>query len=301
MRALIGLARRFRAAQPRLWDYALRLRDKRHVGGLLDPVAMQPVLHVSQRYPAARACAAAVVPIARHPRIDNRVIVYDLDADPGPLLDLDEETIAARLYVRAADLAPGEARVPLKEVHLNRCPAVVAWEHLRPADLDRLGIDPAVIGQRAARLREAGPALAEKVRRVFADDRERVPADADAGLYDGFLGDADRRRCAAVRATPPATLAARDFGFDDPRLAELLFRYRARNWPASLAPAERERWDAWRGHRLTAGDPGLSEYSFQSHAAEIAALRAARADDTRAQGLLDALQDWADGLARSLR
>ena len=300
VRALIGLARRFKAAQPRLWDYALRLRDKRHVGTLLDPVAMRPVLHVSQRYPAARACAAAVVPVARHPRIDSRVIVFDLDAEPDALLALDAAAIAARLYVRTADLAEGEARIPLKEVHLNRCPALVQWEHLRPADLERLGIDAAMVEQRVARLHAAGPALAETIRRVYADDRERLPADPDAALYDGFLGDADRRRCAAVRATAPAALAGRDFGFDDPRLAELLFRYRARNWPALLAPAERARWDDFRRERLTAGDTARSEHSFASHAAEIAALRAAHPGDARASALLDALEDWAGGLARAL-
>ena len=300
VRALIGLARRFRAAQPRLWDYALRLRDKRYVGGLLDPVAMRPVLHVSQRYPATRACAAAVVPLARHPRIDSRMIVFDLDGDPGTLLDLDAGTIASRLYVRSADLAEGEARVPLKEVHLNRCPAIVAWEHLRPADLQRLGIDPEAIEERVTRLREAGPALAEKVRRVFADERERGPADPDGALYDGFLGDADRRRCAAVRATPPPALAGRDFGFDDPRLDELLFRYRARNWPGFLVPAERERWNRFRRERLGAGDTARSEYSFASQAAEIAVLRAERAGDDRARSLLDALEAWSSDLARGL-
>ncbi|NUS60588.1 MAG: exodeoxyribonuclease I, partial [Lysobacter sp.] len=41
--ALIGLARKLRQAQPKLWDYALRLRDKRHIAQLLDPVRMLPV------------------------------------------------------------------------------------------------------------------------------------------------------------------------------------------------------------------------------------------------------------------
>ena len=57
VRALIGLARRLRSAQPRLWEYALRLRDKRHAATMLDTIAMAPVLHVSQRYPASRLCA----------------------------------------------------------------------------------------------------------------------------------------------------------------------------------------------------------------------------------------------------
>ncbi|HMB43460.1 MAG TPA: exodeoxyribonuclease I, partial [Luteimonas sp.] len=65
VRALIGLARKLRLAQPRLWDYALTLRNKRQAAQLLDTVGMTPVLHVSQRYPASRLCAAAVLPLAR--------------------------------------------------------------------------------------------------------------------------------------------------------------------------------------------------------------------------------------------
>ncbi|NLA69132.1 MAG: exodeoxyribonuclease I, partial [Gammaproteobacteria bacterium] len=172
VRALIGMARLFRDAQPRLWRYALALRDTRHVAAMLDTIAMTPVLHVSQRYPAARMCAAAVVPVALHPQIGNRVVAFDLDADPDDLLALSAEDIADRLYVRAADLPEGVARIPLKEIHANRCPALVQWSHLRPADFERLGIDPAVAAARAARVREHGPAIAEKVRRVFARERD---------------------------------------------------------------------------------------------------------------------------------
>ncbi|NLC62343.1 MAG: exodeoxyribonuclease I, partial [Gammaproteobacteria bacterium] len=144
VRALIGLARQFRAAQPRLWDYALRLRDKRYCGGLLDIVAPEPVLHVSQRYPATRLCAAPVLPLARHPQIDSRVIVFDLGSAPDALLDLDAGDIADRLFVPARDLPEGEERIPLKEVQSNRCPALVPWRHLREPDFARLGIDAGV-------------------------------------------------------------------------------------------------------------------------------------------------------------
>ncbi|HEY4555867.1 MAG TPA: exodeoxyribonuclease I, partial [Lysobacter sp.] len=243
VRALIGLARKLREAQPRLWDYALRLRDKRYAATMLDVVAMTPVLHVSQRFPGHRLCAAPVIPLARHPFIDSRVIVFDLGQDPTPLLSHDADAIADRLYTPAADLPEGEARIALKEIHLNRCPALIAWSHLRPADFSRLGIDTDQVLEHAARIQAAGPALVEKVRQVFSAQRERSPSDCDASLYDGFIGEGDKRLLREVRTTPPAALGARTFAFRDGRLAELLFRYRARNWPESLAPAERERWD----------------------------------------------------------
>ena len=299
VRALIGMARLLRQAQPRLWEHVARLRDKRYAATLLDTIAMTPVLHVSQRYPASRLCAAAVLPLARHPRIDSRVIVFDLDSEPDALLDLDADAIADRLYVRAADLPEGESRIPLKEVHLNRCPALIQWAHLRDPDFQRLGIDPAVVEARAARLRTAAPALAEKVRRVFAGAAEREPADADASLYDGFIGDGDKRRCADVRATPPEALGSRDFGFQDARLVELLFRYRARNWPETLSADERGRWDAYRRHRLI-DDSGLSEVTFTQFDAQIAELRAVHAGDGAKQVLLDRLQDWGGQLRASL-
>ena len=291
VRATIGLARLFRNAQPRLWDYALRLRNKRYAASLLDTTDMAPLLHVSQRYPASRLCAAPVIPLARHPQIDSRVIVFDLDSEPDGLLELDADAIAERLYIRQADLPEGVSRVPLKEVHTNKCPSLVAWDHLREADFVRLGIDPGAVQRRAARIRAVAPAIAEKVRRVFARERPTDSVDVDAALYDGFIGDADKRLFAQVRGTPPHLLVKAQYAFRDARLPELLFRYRARNWPDSLLPDERRRWDDYRRHRLQA-DHGLSEVTFDAFHAQVAELRATHAGDGARQVLLDRLQAW---------
>lgn len=299
VRALIGIGRLFRGRQPRLWDYALRLRDKRFAASLMDPVAMTPLLHVSQRFPASRLCAAPVIPVARHPQIDSRMIVFDLDSEPDALLDLDADGIADRLYVRQADLPEGESRIPLKEVHCNKCPALVAWDHLREADFARLSIDPVAVAKRAERIRAAGPALAEKIRQVFARDRPRETVDPDAALYDGFIDDADKRLFASVRSAPPHVLAKQAFAFRDPRLVELLFRYRARNWPQSLLPAEQPRWNEYRRERLEV-DGGLSELTLEQSRAQIAELRAAFPSDGSKQVLLDALEAWGQQIEASL-
>ncbi|MGH8077576.1 MAG: exodeoxyribonuclease I, partial [Lysobacter sp.] len=299
VRALIGLARKLKTVQPKLWDYALKLRDKRFAATLLDVVAMTPVLHVSQRFPASQLCAAAILPLARHPHIDSRVLVFDLGQDPDALLRLEADEIADRLYTPAADLPDGESRIALKEVHLNKCPALIAWNHLREPDLSRLNIDVVETERRAAVIRDAGPALVEKVRRVFAGERTRSPADVDASLYDGFIGDGDKRLFRDVRTTPPEILGARAFGFKDPRLNELLFRYRARNWPATLSLDERTRWDEYRRQRLHS-DAGLSEYDFERFYAELAALGALHAGDGAKLALLDQLHAWARQIDASL-
>ena len=170
----------------------------------------------------------------------------------------------------------------------------------RATDLQRLSIDPAIVEQRAACLREAGPALAEKVRRVFADDRQRLPSDADAALYDGFIGDGDKRLCAEVRATPPAALATRPFAFRDSRLQTMLFRYRARNWPDTLTHDERLRWDDYRRQRLST-ESGWSEQSFATFQAELAQLRLAHAGDGGKLTLLDQIDAWTRAIEASLQ
>jgi len=155
-----------------------------------------------------------------------------------------------------------------------------------------LQINPELIETRAALLRTHAPELAEKLRRVYAAEREFNDEDVDGALYGGFLNDTDRRRCNEVRRSTPECLGQRRFDFNDPRLAELLFRYRARNWPETLTVDECGMWDAYRRKRLLDETANSSELTLPQYQAKIAALRIEHADDPAKRGLLDALDDW---------
>jgi exodeoxyribonuclease-1 len=290
--ATLALARLLRARQPRLWHFYYALRRKRQACTFLDYVQRMPVLHVSSRYPAERGCLALVVPLAAHPTQQNAVIVYDLDVDPTPLLELDSDAIADRVFTPKADLPEDTARIPLKAVHANRSPALAPLSVLKDVDTQRIGLDVARCEKHLQQLRSAAD-LGEKVRRVFALERDDSPLDVELALYRGFVDDADKPRLREVRRTPPAQLGQRDFGFRDARYPELLFRYRARNWLETLSVAEQERWQAFRRRRLR--DAGaLTALTLDDYFAQIAALRG-RAD--AAQPLLDQLEAWGHNLA----
>jgi exodeoxyribonuclease-1 len=78
-------------------------------------------------------------------------------------------------------------------------------------------------------------------------------------LYGGgFFSEHDRQVMADVRASSPAELASASFPFEDARLPEMLFRYRARNYPQTLSADERARWEEYRFARLTEPDAGAS-------------------------------------------
>ena len=287
----ISLARLLRARQPRLFDFYFALRRKQRVFELLDHAHREPVLHVSSRYPAERGCIAMILPLAAHPTQSNGVIVYDLSVDPAPLLELDADDIADRVFVARTDLPEDVARIPLKTVHANRSPALAPLSALHGVDTARIGLDVELCRKHAALLQQA-EGLAEKVRQVFAVAHDaREPVDPDLALYRGFASDADKRLLREVRRTPPAELARPPFAFSDPRYTEMLFRYRARNYPQTLSTDETARWQTFRAQKLTrpstAGTLSLDEYF-----ATIDALRAGPAVTATQQTLLDQLQDW---------
>jgi exodeoxyribonuclease-1 len=293
--ALIDLARLIRVRQPRLWDWHFALRRKQRVFELLDLQAMTPMVHVSSRYPAARGCLAIIAPLAIHPARPGEIIVYDLAQDPGDLLALDADDIADRIFTARADLPEGVERIPLRTVHANRSPALAPLSVLKGADHKRLQLDVERCLAHADRLR-AATGLGAKLHDVFQRAAALPPPeDPELALYSGFLPDADKRLLREVRATPPAQLGSRNFNFRDARYAELLFRYRARNWPETLTPEERERWEMFRVQRLTRATP-LTSLTLADYFAKLAVLR----NDPLAQNkgvVLDQLQAWGEQLA----
>ncbi|MBC3955116.1 exodeoxyribonuclease I [Pseudomonas triticifolii] len=254
VRATIALARLVREKQPRLYDYLFTLRSKHKV---LDQIRlMQPLVHISGRFSAARNYLGVVLPLAWHPHNRNALIVCDLYQDPSPLLEHDAETLKQRLYTRHDALAEGELPVPLKLLHINRCPVVAPLGVLRSEDQERLQLDMASYQDRALRLREGQEVWQEKLHVLYGKDDFAASEDPEQQLYDGFIGDRDRRLCEQVRSAEPEQLARGAWPFDDARLPELLFRYRARNFPETLSAEEQQRWRDFCQTRLHSPEAG---------------------------------------------
>ncbi|TAN04845.1 MAG: exodeoxyribonuclease I [Rhodanobacteraceae bacterium] len=293
--ATIELARLLRARQPRLYDWHFALRDKKHVAASLAQAlpGLEPLLHVSGRYPPARGCLAMVAPIAEHPERTGSFIVADLGVDAEAWISLDPDDLAERMFTRRADLPEGIERPPLKEVHGNKSPFLAPTSALRGADLQRIALDPAACEHNLEKIR-ASDGLRERVRAAFAAHSGRWPerTDPECRLYAGFPSPADKRRCDAVRATPPDKLDTTDFKFGDPRYAELLFRYRARNWPDTLDANERTRWQAFVRDKLTRATE-TTPLILEQYFATIARLRAEHPAGPK-QALLDRLQAWGE-------
>lgn len=293
VRATIELARRLKQANPRLFAYLLDQRGKRQVAELLDVAAQVPVLHISRRYPASRNCAALVMPLAKHPTNNNGVIVYDLSVDPQPLLDMSAEQIRQRVFISNDDLAEGESRIPLKVIHINKCPVVMPVAFLKDVDGERAGEYGKIVEQMALDLEagrhhwkalRAASGVAERVREVFSQPYPEPPQDPDLMLYSGgFFSPSDRAQMERVRASDAWDLVGASFSFQDPRLEEMLFRYRARSYPETLEGEEKDRWENWRWERLR--DSQLAGFTLSDFGREIERLGHQELTDSQRQVL----------------
>ncbi|MCP4127667.1 MAG: exodeoxyribonuclease I, partial [Gammaproteobacteria bacterium] len=243
--ATIAMAQLIKEKQPRLFAYLLQLRNKRKVAEQLNVTTMAPVLHVSSKYPAKDGCIAMVAPLAKHPVNRNAVIVYDLRTDPTPLLELGVDEIRQRVFTARSELPEGTQRIPLKELHINKCPVVVPVGTLTDEAAAEWQID---VGQAERHLEMIRAVrLDAKLQQVYGEREFEPITDPDQALYSGgFFSDADRRSMERVHSTPASDLASLQHSFDDTRLPEMLFRYRARNWPDTLSSDEVVRWDSFR-------------------------------------------------------
>ncbi|GAD22514.1 exodeoxyribonuclease I [Acidovorax sp. MR-S7] len=300
VRATIALARLIRDKQPRLFDFALSLHKKDRVAAELRLPASQqtarPFLHISGMFSPERGCLAVMWPLASHPVNKNELIAWDLAHDPSELARLDAAAIRQRLFTRTGDLPEGVQRLPLKTVHLNKSPMVVGNVNtLAPAMAERWQIDLAT----AARHAEAARALPD-MSAIWAEVFQREaagPVDVDQDLYGGFVGNEDRRRLARLRALPPEELARERPGFDDERLGELLWRYRARNFPQTLTPEEHERWEEHRAAVLMEGEGGGLTFDALFERLDTLGEQADERANERDQAILGAIYDYAESIA----
>ena len=248
VRATIALARLVREKQRKLYDYLFDLRSKSQVMQRIE--LLQPILHVSGRFSPSRSYIAVVLPLAWHPVNKNALIVCDLQADPRPMLEETAATLRQRLYTRHDQLAEGELPVPLKLLHINRCPVVAPLSVLRDEDRQRLDLDLPGCEVRRALLEQHAAVWQQKLADIYSSESFSPSIDPEQQLYDGFISPRDRDLCTRVRVAEPEHLANQQWPFADERLPQLLFRYRARNFPETLSNAENEQWQLFCQQRL---------------------------------------------------
>jgi exodeoxyribonuclease-1 len=294
VRATIGLANLLKRAQPRLFNWALGMRDQRQVMSLLDTIEPGPLLHSSARIPATRGCTAMVLPLAVMPDRPKSVIAFDLSADPTPLIRESAGVIHDLVFTPGEDLPEDVKRLPLKAIHSNHVPMLAPLGTLQGADTERIQMDPGLCKEHARQILASMEVVREKVIEVFSSSYGAFEesSDPDRMIYSGgFFPTADRHLMNKILAIPPDKLGGHLWSFQDKRLPLMLFRYRARNFPGTLNLKEASSWDRDRKARLMeTSDPDY--FTLDDFRLSMQEMRELKKDEPEALEILDQLDAW---------
>ena len=272
--ATIAVAKLIKEKQPRLYNYIYNLRKKTEVSKLINLRTHEAILHVSSRYSAERGAIAMVMPICQHPVNKNGFIVYDLEVNPEEFFEADVDEMTARLYTPAAELPEGIKRIPLKQIHINKCPIIVPLKTMDKDAAHRLNIDTERCQQHRELILQNIEEFATRTSAIFQNSDFPEISDPDGQLYSGgFFSRDDSQRIDTIRNTRPDKLADLQFNFDDKRLTEMLFRYRARNYRETLSEQELKQWNNYRHEKFS--NPATSHRTMNQFLAEIHAIQQA--------------------------
>ena len=228
--ATIAVAKLIKEKQPKLFDFLLKMRDKKEIKKYVNLDNKQPFVYASGRYANEFNKTTVAFPLTSGR--NGNVLVYDL-------------------RYNLEEIDPEKTFPVVKELCFNKCPAVAPLLVLNEGNgWKKIGLDEKMM-RRNLEILLKHPEFAEKMRSDI-ENRPEFPSavEPEAALYDGFINDADKIKVAAVRNADANKLADFHPDFHDPRLPELLLHYKGRNFPQSLSESESIKWEEYRKARL---------------------------------------------------
>lgn len=287
VKATIALAKLIKGKQPKLFDYLLTCRDKKVASELVN--SGQPFVYATGKYASEFQKTSVAIKLAEVP---SGALVYDLRYDPTELASLNPSQLAERWQFTKDPEAP--ARLPIKTLKFNRCPAIAPLGVLEQNDgWKKISLDKKTIEANKTKLAEAHDFAKNVAAALAILDEARGKkwgasgSDAEAKLYDNFVSDNDKSKLALAREASNAP------DFSDQRLAEIWPRYKARNYPKKLTSEELAEWENYCREKLTSGNEASPLAMYFKQLAALATTKLTQ----KQQSLLEDLQLYGESIA----
>ena len=303
--ATIALAKLVKQRQPKLYDYCWQLRYKQRAFELINIHNPKPLLHISSKFPSRQACASVVFPIMQHPTNKNAIVVLDLAQPFEDISTLTTDDINQRTYASNKQLEQlGLTRFPVKMVHANRSPIVATTKLIDNGTEQRMQLTREQWQQHyqqwldSNQLAQLQSLMRQNLSSSFKDIGDEVTNDPEHLLYDGFLSPSDKRLCQRITNSNAQQLQQLQLTFNDPKYDELLWRYRARNFPETLSIEEMQDWQQFCQLRLTdkAADCSIV---MDEYLQQIEQLKTEYSNDANKIECLNQLFEWGNELLAS--
>ena len=292
VKTMLSLARLIRKKQPKLWDYYLGLCKKAAVSAQLQDTFIYisgSVLHWRRSGTVAAILGSDD---------SGSVYAFDLSYDPRICFDTEDKALLAK---------GSTSKKAVHRFRANASPFVVRFDISAPlsakgrAELTQMGLDLETLQRHYTILEKNRSSYYQRVTDAFetrwADNND---VDVDVALFSGgFIPNVDRRQLERILASTDAPARWEHFKFRDRRLPELVFRFRARNFPESLSREDAARWRAHCRYQVFQKQDSNGLTPFDHYKNDIEEKRREDIDeDTRR--LLDDLESYGDELKAKL-
>ena len=294
--ATIEVAKLISLKQPNLFNFLLSLRTKKELIKILNN--NQILIYTSSHYSSTILHTTIVFVLSSDP-LNGTALVYDLREDVHQFLDLSVDQLAD---LWRYDPNSPKARLPIKTIKLNRCPAIAPRNVLDEASKDRLQIDMNSISKNIKQISKYKDDLALKIHEVIKlldneQEERRKKAKrmiyADEKLYDKFIDKKDANLF--IEARQKANFK-KDYliTFSDQRLNKLYRLYRCRNYPNKLTNEEKSFWHEFIKDKLF---NNLNSY-YSLFAKELEEVKKEYQDNNQKMSLLKDLASYAQAIVK---
>jgi exodeoxyribonuclease-1 len=254
--ATIAIAKLIKSHHPKLYDYYWQLRSKHQVNAMLQQFQSNIFIYVGGFIPSEQGCCTIIMPVCAHPENQNSMLCIDL---LKPVTEFEKNDHKHLKQIIFENTLERSGKPGLLNIAINKSPFVAPIKTLSQERAKLLKIDLNMAINNYKRLANLH-FLRELCQSVYCRDQARtIPDNIDEQLYTSeFPSTADITLMATVRHEVPEQIAAHSEKFESKLLNQLLFQYRARNYPSLLDEQEMNRWQQHIAFRLSQGNKKAS-------------------------------------------
>lgn len=234
--ATIELAKLIQRKQPKLFDFFFKYRKKNELCRLIDIEKFTPIIYVSSYFGSLRHNMSCILPLSWDLYNKNILISIDLFKDIEKLIAFCKTVSISNISIK--DLFD----LGIVLVYLNRCPILAPIKAIRKEDTNRLNFKKYSYYKKI-NLVKKNYFLIDLVKNVLLKKNENKNfLNVDLQMYDSFFNFYDKNLIKKISLTKSSDLKKMKLDFKDPRLKELFFRYKARNFFNILKNDEKKEW-----------------------------------------------------------
>lgn len=246
--ATIGIAKLIKSKHPKLYDYYWQLRSKHRVNEMLQQFQSNMFVYVGGFITSEQGCCTIIMPVCAHPENQNSVLCIDL---LKPVTEFENNNQKHLKDIIFDNTLERSSKPGLLSIAINKSPFVAPIKTLSEERAKLLKIDLNMAINNYKRLASSS-FLQALCQSVYGRGQTRtIPDNIDEQLYTSeFPSTADMTLMERVRNEVPEQMAAHSEKFESKVLNQLLFQYRARNYPNLLDEHEMKRWQQHIAFRL---------------------------------------------------